>query len=69
LGLRYGIRHLLKFYTKYGDWPDALAAYNAGSPRKAADGKYLNQSYVDKVLKFWTQFERHIPIITSPETT
>jgi len=69
LGLRYGIRHLLKFYTKYGDWPDALAAYNAGSPRKAADGKYLNDAYVQKVLKYWTQFEKHIPIITPPEVT
>jgi len=58
LGLRYGLRHLLKFYMKYGDWPDALSAYNAGSPRKGPDGKYLNQGYVDNVLKFWAQCEK-----------
>lgn len=30
---------------------DAIAAYNAGSPRRKADGTYRNQQYVDKVLK------------------
>ena len=27
-----------------------ISAYNAGSPRKKADGTYVNQKYVDKVL-------------------
>lgn len=58
LGLRYGIKHLLKFYVKYGDWPDAVSAYNAGSPKKDAVGKYWNQVYVDRVMKYWTQFEK-----------
>jgi hypothetical protein len=31
--------------------PDGIAAYNAGSPRKRADGKFENQKYVDTILK------------------
>ena len=58
LGLRYGLKHLTKFYMKYGYWQDALAAYNAGSPRKGPDGKYFNYSYVEKVMKYWAQFEK-----------
>lgn len=62
VGLRYGLRHLRKFFQKYGDWKDALASYNAGSPRKNAEGQYLNASYVEKVLKLWTQYEKQAPI-------
>ena len=58
VGLKFGMLHLRKFYAKYQNWPDALASYNAGSPRKGADGKYFNQSYVDKVLRAWAQFEK-----------
>jgi len=48
--LRYGIRFFLNLYKKYGNVEDAVAAYNAGSPRKK-NGRYINQRYVDKVLK------------------
>ena len=34
---------------KYSELTDQIAAYNAGSPRKN-EGKYVNQTYVDKVL-------------------
>ena len=60
-GLKYGLLHLRKFYAKYQDWPDTLASYNAGSPKKGADGKYYNQSYVDRVLRYWAQFEKAMP--------
>lgn len=62
VGLRYGLRHLRKFMQKYGDWKDAIASYNAGRPKKLPDGNYDNQSYVDKVLKLWTQYEKQIPL-------
>jgi soluble lytic murein transglycosylase-like protein len=49
--ISYGIRHFLKFYKKYGTVHAAIAAYNAGSPRKASHGGYVNQGYVDRVVK------------------
>jgi len=49
--ISYGIRHFLKFYKKYGTVQAAIAAYNAGSPRKASHGGYVNQGYVDKVVR------------------
>ena len=61
IGLRYGMKHLRKYFAKYGNWPDTIAAYNAGSPRRV-DGKYVNQAYVDKVLKYWNQYDTQIPL-------
>lgn len=49
LGLLYGVKHIKKFLGKYGNEPDAIAAYNAGSARKNPSGMYINQPYVDKV--------------------
>jgi len=49
--LYYSVKFFLKLYEKYGNVPDAVAAYNAGSPRRKPDGRYVNQNYVSKVLK------------------
>lgn len=46
----YGSRHIKRFLDKYGNIPDALSAYNSGSPRRAVTGKLINQKYVDSVL-------------------
>jgi soluble lytic murein transglycosylase-like protein len=55
VGLYWGCRHLSKLkerhYREYG-WAGVIAAYNAGSPRKQKDGKWVNQDYVDKVTKY-----------------
>jgi soluble lytic murein transglycosylase-like protein len=40
------VKWLLK---KYGNIRDALAAYNAGSVRKTAYGRYINEDYVKAV--------------------
>jgi len=63
-GLFYGCLHLRRFRAKYDLWPDVIAAYNAGSPRRVAGhvGPYINQSYVDKVLSAWNNLEVAIPI-------
>lgn len=53
-GVQYGVKYLNQLYSKYGDWTDVVAAYNAGKPRKAADGSYVNQGYVDKVMGVWS---------------
>lgn len=56
-GLEYGCRQLAKMKTKYLDefgWDGVIAAYNEGSPRKAADGTWGDQAYVDAVNKALT---------------
>jgi hypothetical protein len=56
VGLLYGMKHLQRYYSKYKDWDDAIASYNAGSPRRNESGHYVNQFYVDKVKKAWMGF-------------
>lgn len=50
LGLQFGCIYLYKLRNRYPLGMDAVAAYNAGSPRKDATGRYVNQGYVDKVI-------------------
>lgn len=50
---RLGAKHLKSFLVKYGNVPDALSAYNAGAPRKAVTGKYINAAYVENVLRLF----------------
>jgi len=61
IGLRYGMLHLRKYWAKYQNWPDTIASYNAGHPVRI-DGKYANQQYVDKVLKWWNVYEHQVPL-------
>ncbi|MDT0496510.1 lytic transglycosylase domain-containing protein [Algiphilus sp. W345] len=53
-GLDYGCRYLARlagrFRLQHG-WPGVVAAYNAGSPRLDAQGRFENQVYVDKVAR------------------
>lgn len=60
-GLRYGMLHLRKLWARHQQWPDTIASYNAGRPVRV-DDKYVNQVYVDKILKWWNAFEHAIPI-------
>lgn len=53
INIEYGCQHLKNFYDKYNTWEKAILSYNAGSPRKNEDGEYVNQAYLDKVLKEW----------------
>lgn len=62
VGLKYGVKHIARFYQRHNNWPDAIASYNAGSPRKDAAGRYVNQSYVDTVLRIWDAQESQIPL-------
>lgn len=48
--LHFSAQHFAKFLKRYKKTDDAIAAYNAGAPRKT-DGFYKNQPYVDKVLR------------------
>lgn len=53
LGIEFGCKHLKWNYDRYGDWNDAISAFNQGSNRKNEHGEYENQIYVEKVLKNW----------------
>ena len=58
IGINFGCRHLHKFFVQYLTWPDAIAAYNAGSPLTLGSGGYINQAYVDKVHAARKSFEQ-----------
>lgn len=43
------VRDLRKRFPRLTDW---IAAYNAGSPRRTRSGAYINQGYVNNILKY-----------------
>ena len=51
VNLEWCCRYLAGLVKKHGGVEPAVAAYNAGSPRKGIDGRWVNQAYVDKVRK------------------
>ena len=53
VGVEYGCRHLSRLFLLHGNWPDAIAAYNGGSPRRLPSGQYepLLLEYVTKVAR------------------
>ena len=54
-------RYLANSYRIHGNWPDAIAAYNAGDPAVTRRGRHAAEpGYVDAVLTHWNQL-RHTP--------
>lgn len=51
LNIFWGCEYFQRRCENYVDLKDKIAAYNAGSVRKKSNGEYLNQDYVDKVMK------------------
>lgn len=49
VGMHWGMKFFRHLCNEYVDINDQIAAYNAGSVRRKADGTYQNQIYVDKV--------------------
>lgn len=49
--LYWGTKYLAYLVEKHGDEVESIAAYNAGSPKRGDDGKFVNQDYVNSILK------------------
>jgi hypothetical protein len=58
VGLLWGCMLLSRNMNKYPVITDVISAYNAGTPRKTNDGKYVNQIYVDKVMGNYAQLKQ-----------
>lgn len=54
VNIEAGTKLMADNWTRWGNLRDAVAAYNAGSPRLGKDGKYVNSLYVDKV---WNNYK------------
>lgn len=54
--LEYGCRHLARKVKKYG-LNEGILAYNAGSPRKNASGRYVNEDYLKNILRHSLSFK------------
>jgi hypothetical protein len=49
--LWHGCRYLAKCIKEYEDEQSGVAAYNAGRARRTPTGEFINQKYVDRVMK------------------
>lgn len=58
VNIEAGTKLLSQLWTRFGNMRDAIAAYNAGSPRLDNTGRaYVNQDYVDKVTNAYNQYK------------
>jgi soluble lytic murein transglycosylase-like protein len=57
MNIEAGTKLLAQNWTRFGNLRDAVAAYNAGTPRLGKDGKYVNAAYVDKVMKNYERYK------------
>jgi soluble lytic murein transglycosylase-like protein len=57
VNIEAGTKFILQNLNRFGNMRDAIAAYNAGSPRLNAQGKYVNQAYVDRVTNNYNLYK------------
>jgi soluble lytic murein transglycosylase-like protein len=50
-GMEYGCRYIQTLHSRFGTqgWEAVTAAYNAGSPRRASSGAWVNAQYIERV--------------------
>lgn len=58
INIEAGTKLMAENWTRWGNLRDAVAAYNAGSPRLGKDGKYVNKEYVDKVFRNYDIYKK-----------
>ncbi len=58
LNLNYGCLHLLRMQGKYREREEWVSAYNAGQALKLANGQFVNQHYVSKVMSLWNNYKK-----------
>ena len=56
--IEYGARYLKWQFERYGNWEEAVAAYNSGSVVRRKNGKLINHNYYDTVNRFAKDFMR-----------
>jgi len=58
VNIEAGTKFIAQNLNRFGNMKDAIAAYNAGSPRLTpGTNKYVNQEYVDKVIKNYNVYK------------
>lgn len=65
VNIEAGTKYLSWLMGRYKNLNDVIAAYNAGTPKKDKDGKYVNQKYVDSVLSNYN-FYRGLSAVSNP---
>jgi len=59
IGIKYGVMFFdTLLQTNKGNVKDAISAYNQGSPRRDAEGEYVNKKYVGKVLHRYEELKK-----------
>lgn len=53
----YSAEYLKYQYRRYGNWYDAISAYNSGSATRDVFGSYYNAIYVEEVMKSCKDFQ------------
>lgn len=73
--INLGTKLLFQLWSKYHNWTDVIAAYNAGVARKNAQGQYINskgstivQHHVDKFLAAWDKYKKKTMLAAAPPT-
>ena len=56
LGIEFLGRKMSQYFERDGI-EGVVAAYNGGAPRRRPDGKFVNQTYVDRVMEAAKRFE------------
>lgn len=62
-GVRYGCLYLKRLLSRYSVMEDAVAAYNAGTPRRTITGVYENKPYVDAVMAYYERLHNGTDVL------
>lgn len=67
MNIMLGTKYFAKQLKRYdGNYSDAVAAYNAGSVKKALDGTYVNQAHVTKFNRWFKYYKvRETSMVTT----